>query len=67
MARLIVVATPFIAPGCRNSAPSAACPHELAPVVEMVWGPLLTLRCSTSLSEAEQWQVIHAMQGGLAS
>lgn len=43
--------------------PFATAPHGPMDVVNALWGRVLTLPCSTSLTEAEQFDVIEALSG----
>ncbi|MGI9592252.1 MAG: DegT/DnrJ/EryC1/StrS family aminotransferase, partial [Myxococcota bacterium] len=46
-------------------APFAACPREATPVSDRLWRAILTLPCSTGLSEADQQRVIAAVRNAL--
>ena len=57
-------ARPFWKP-MHLQAPFAGCPHQPTPVCDRVWAAVLTLPCSTLLSDAEQEQVIETVRNAL--
>lgn len=57
-------ARPFWKP-MHLQAPFADCPREPTPVSDRIWPSVLTLPCSTGLTEADQEQVIGAVRNAL--